>query len=451
MVFEALGSTRCTNGEGSVADDAAGRALSWVLERQGDDHGWATESSKAVIAVNLANSTALSGVERELTSKQLQINFLVDMWGFQKDEKNWGCGPRPSNMTENGTTTTRKPYYICSRRDYPLTTGRIAEYVLAFVSLCFDVRSFHGRDMTAILQHHPGVMDYESAFVVLATCAAGAPVRRRSYSKLMTVAHDPNDLHGTDTLALSVLALRCVAETTSRSVDRHLSGPIAALVTRQEADGGFGNFHSTLLAVQALRLEREQGWNESAAVAYLLSHQQEDGSFGNLFDTTQVLPVLLGRTLLNVTTTDCHRDGGERGGAEVTEDPPTVPPPTTTAAPPTLINFTLWLWVGPDVNKTFSQALTIPQNTSLFDAMKLAAERDSNFEFSATVWPNGHYIHTIGGVHEQKVGYMFWLLYRLKASPNVESKPVNTQLSATGVDDVFPEEGEHILFWYKKI
>ncbi|XP_043197331.1 uncharacterized protein CG3556-like isoform X4 [Amphibalanus amphitrite] len=415
MVFEALGSTRCTNGEGSVADDAAGRALSWVLERQGDDHGWATESSKAVIAVNLANSTALSGVERELTSKQLQINFLVDMWG---------------------------------RRDYPLTTGRIAEYVLAFVSLCFDVRSFHGRDMTAILQHHPGVMDYESAFVVLATCAAGAPVRRRSYSKLMTVAHDPNDLHGTDTLALSVLALRCVAETTSRSVDRHLSGPIAALVTRQEADGGFGNFHSTLLAVQALRLEREQGWNESAAVAYLLSHQQEDGSFGNLFDTTQVLPVLLGRTLLNVTTTDCHRDGG---GAEVTEDPPTVPPPTTTAAPPTLINFTLWLWVGPDVNKTFSQALTIPQNTSLFDAMKLAAERDSNFEFSATVWPNGHYIHTIGGVHEQKVGYMFWLLYRLKASPNVESKPVNTQLSATGVDDVFPEEGEHILFWYKKI
>ena len=64
---------------------------------------------------------------------------------------------------------------------------------------------------------------------------------------------------------------------------------------------------------QALRLEGEQGWNDSAAVAYLLSHQQEDGSFGNLFDTTQVLPVLLGRTLLNVTTTGCHLAEGEDG------------------------------------------------------------------------------------------------------------------------------------------
>lgn len=400
-------------GEGDSSP--AARALASVLSQQQEDHGWGSETSKAVIAVSLTNSSVLSGVERELTIKQLQINFLVDMWG---------------------------------RRDYPLTTGRIAEYVLAFVSLCYDVRSFHGRDLTAILQHHPGVMDYEAAFVVLATCAAGAPVKRKSYSKLIALTHDPKDLHGTDTLALSVLALRCVAETSSRSVERHLAGPIAALVTRQEADGGFANFHSTLLAVQALRLEREQAWNDSAAVAYLLSHQQEDGSFGNLFDTTQVLPVLSGRTLLNVTTTNCHL---KDESATSTDAPATVPPPVVTTAPPTLINFTFWLWVGPSVNKTFSQKLTVPQNTSMFDAMKLAAERDSNFEFSATVWPNGHYIHTIGGVHEQKVGYMFWLLYRLKAEPMVESKPLNTQLSATGVDEVFPEEGEHILFWYKKI
>ena len=67
-------------------------------------------------------------------------------------------------------------------------------------------------------------------------------------------------------------------------------------------------------------------------------------------------------------------------GAEVTEVPPTVPPPTVTTAPPTLITFTFWLWVGSDAEKVFSQKLTVPQNTSLFDAMKLAAERDTNFE-----------------------------------------------------------------------
>ncbi|XP_037090999.1 uncharacterized protein CG3556-like [Pollicipes pollicipes] len=80
------------------------------------DGGWDSETAKAVIAVSLANSSALTGVERQLTLKQLQIHFLVDMWG---------------------------------RKDYPLTTGRIAEYVLAFSSLCLDVRNFHGRDLTA--------------------------------------------------------------------------------------------------------------------------------------------------------------------------------------------------------------------------------------------------------------------------------------------------------------
>ena len=66
---------------GSAAADAADRALASVLSRQLADHGWGPETSKAVIAVSLANSTALDTVERELTLKQLQINFLVDMWG----------------------------------------------------------------------------------------------------------------------------------------------------------------------------------------------------------------------------------------------------------------------------------------------------------------------------------------------------------------------------------
>jgi len=402
-------------------ESAARSALSWLLQQQSEDHGWESETAKAVIAVSLANSSSLSAAERELTVKQLQINFLVDMWG---------------------------------RKEYPLTTGRIAEYVLAFVSLCFDVTNFHGRDLTAILRHHRGVMDYESAFVVLATCAAGSTVRRRSYSKLISVTDDSDDLHGTDTLALSVLALRCVADTSSRSVERHLAGPLHALVTRQEKDGGFGNFHSSLLAVQALRAEQAPGWNESAAMAYLAAHQQADGSFGNLFDTTQVLPVLSGRSLLDVADTDCHH--AATGRDEVTTTTTTVAPPVAPseaapAAPPSLVNMTLWLWIGPAVNATYSAQLTVPQNTSLFDCLKLAAERDSHFEFSATVWPNGHYIHTIGGFHEQKVGYHFWLLYRLPAAPDPANKPVNTALSATGVDDVFPENGEHILFWYKTI
>lgn len=40
---------------------------------------------------------------------------------------------------------------------------------------------------------------------------------------------------------------------------------------------------------------------------------------------------------------------------------------------------TLWLWVGADVGEKHSIRLEVPANTSLFECMQLAAERDPHF------------------------------------------------------------------------
>ena len=52
--------------------------------------------------------------------------------------------------------------------------------------------------------------------------------------------------------------------------------------------------------------------------------------------------------------------------------------------------------------------------------------------FSATVWPNGHYVHTISGFREQPVGYHYWLLYRLPTEPDPASPPPTTFVAPAG-------------------
>lgn len=71
--------------------------------------------------------------------------------------------------------------------------------------------------------------------------------------------------------------------------------------------------------------------------------------------------------------------------------------------------------------------------------------------FSATEWPNGHYVHTLSGLKEEPMSYHFWLLYKLKSCPDTQNPPSNNLVAPTGVDDLIVQDGEHYLFWYKKL
>lgn len=74
-----------------------------------------------------------------------------------------------------------------------------------------------------------------------------------------------------------------------------------------------------------------------------------------------------------------------------------------------------------------------------------------SYRFSATEWPNGHYVHTLSGLKESPMSYHFWLLYKLKSCPDTQNPPSNNLVAPTGVDDLIVQDGEHYLFWYKKL
>lgn len=64
--------------------------------------------------------------------------------------------------------------------------------------------------------------------------------------------------------------------------------------------------------------------------------------------------------------------------------------------------------------------------------MQMAADIDPRFEFSASEWPNGHYVHTLAGCREEPMGYHYWLLYRLPEQPDAANPPGNQLVAPVG-------------------
>lgn len=116
------------------------------------------------------------------------------------------------------------------------------------------------------------------------------------------------------------------------------------------------------------------------------------------------------------------------------------------------------LWIGQSnisserVLASVSITTTAVRNATFYTVMVLAAELDpAHFAFEASQWPNGHYVHTIAGHREEPMGYHYWLLYRLDNKPDPQHPPGSHQVAPVGVDDLLVEDGDHFLFWYKKL
>lgn len=104
---------------------------------------------------------------------------------------------------------------------------------------------------------------------------------------------------------------------------------------------------------------------------------------------------------------------------------------STTPQVPVMVNVSYTLWVGTNVNETYNLTITAPKNETFYSVMVLAAEMSPHFQFVASEWPNGHYVHTLAGYKEEPMSYHYWLLYRLPSRPDPSSPPGN-QLVAPG-------------------
>uniref|UniRef100_A0ABD2WGG0 Uncharacterized protein n=1 Tax=Trichogramma kaykai TaxID=54128 RepID=A0ABD2WGG0_9HYME len=495
-IFAEAGTNDGTAATKALQQSMLERAEAWLWSERDREAGWGNETQRVLLALRLTqlsrdvDEAPPASLDMQLSAKRLELEIVLQLW---------------------------------RHRDIGGSPLRLARYTIALNAMCMDPRQFYGHDLIGTLQHRETPTDYEFTLSALAACNAQAHVRKRQMRRLLDIAHTAQD-HTIDTVAMCIMTLRCIVQDhRHRNLQHFVRKPSLNLAQRQLRDGSFGDLRSTALAVQALEeVENEplNNWNKTAAINWLSRRQRDDGSFeGDLRNTAEVVVALAPRKLSSIRMLDCGEELAGNGqvtkiiginGGETSQPTnsqyvpsstglPTSSPHQSTVIPSVssdffstainkeatvtssyvitrpqnpLVNVTYTLWVGSDVNEIHNLSLQAPKNETFYEVMVLAAQRSTDFTFSAYEWPNGHYVHTLAGYKEEPMSYHYWLLYRLPSPPEPSSPPGNQLVapggnnfkiilvkcsnlksifSITGVDDLQISDGEHYLFWYKKL
>ncbi|XP_061722631.1 uncharacterized protein CG3556 isoform X1 [Cydia pomonella] len=410
------------------------KALQYLLQHRQPDWGWGNDTHDVMLTLQLANNTGKEieqqGLEMQLSAKQMEIEILLMM---------------------------------SKHHESPPPLARLAAYTLALGALCKDPRSFHGRDLVAALLHREPPHDFDFAYATLAACSSAAHVRRRHIRRLLDIANAAAD-HSLDTISMVILALRCVVQDhRHRSLLHFVRRPMAGLARQQHPDGGFGTqLTTTALAIQALEDSdsgpgAHQHWSLPSARKWLLERQQADGGWGDVRDTAAAVAALTPASLAAVRPPHCRNKLQDNRNDSLDNNngdgslKMSYLSHTSNESDARNVSFTYTLWLGTNVTENYTLYMMAPRNISFYHVMQMAAEQDPKFKFEASEWPNGHYVHTLAGHKEEPMGYHYWLLYRLTEIPDPASPPGNQLVAPVGVDDLLVEDGEHYLFWYKKL
>ncbi|CAG9815211.1 unnamed protein product [Phaedon cochleariae] len=413
-------SEKTTIEESSVVE----RALAWLVTQREADWGWRNDTPKVLTALQLwprEEAHLMAEVlEMQLSLKQMEVEIVVLLW---------------------------------RHHEIPITPPKLAQYCLALSGACQDPRQFHGHDLIATLLHHEPVRDIEFAYASLAACTARSHVRKKQIRRLLDIANTAKD-HNIDTVAMTILALRCIVKDhRHRNLQHSLRRPCISLARQQQQDGGFGNLYNTALTLQALQDMNEinNHWNRSAAKSYIESRQDPDGAFTDPNLTAEIVFALSDRGLSHIRNLDCGKYDNDMDNHVEIDGLSKSLYPHGNDSDPRNVTVTYTLWVGANVTENATVTLTAPRNTSFYHVMQAAMDADPRFTFEASEWPNGHYVHTLAGYKEEPMGYHYWLLYRLPEVPDPLAPPANQLVAPVGVDDLLIEEGDHYLFWYKKL
>lgn len=96
-----------------------------------------------------------------------------------------------------------------------------------------------------------------------------------------------------------------------------------------------------------------------------------------------------------------------------------------------MVNVSYTIWIG--TNESHHIIVNAPKNGTFYNVMVLAAEMSHYFQFTASEWPNGHYVHTLAGLKEEPMSYHYWLLYRLFSPPDKLLPPGNQLVAPGGI------------------
>uniref|UniRef100_A0A8C8VFB5 Transcobalamin-2 n=1 Tax=Pelusios castaneus TaxID=367368 RepID=A0A8C8VFB5_9SAUR len=310
-------------------------------------------------------------------------------------------------------------------------TGRLALYLLALRAACENMETDQRRQVVTQLKHHlhkemrridsqgyghPITSYYQYSLAALALCIHGKKVDTHVIQKLLnnekhkfTHGEEPS----MDTEAMAGLAFTCLERAnlyddgTVEAVHLAAKSVTEKILQAQTAQGTFGNIFSSALAVQLLIATR---WSkqkpECPKVMAALLESLKGGDFQNPMTMSQLLPVLYGKSYLDIASMECRAESD-------TLVLDTSCPKSQLVIPGTdMITVQLIVEHPPHPEKLYNHSIQVPAGSSLFDVLTAAQDGPEKFTFKTQKTQQGLFLTTVMGVRAGDRDRRYWQLLR---------------------------------------
>ncbi|XP_067122522.1 uncharacterized protein [Centruroides vittatus] len=359
------------------------KALSWLRKQRKSDWGWGRDTNRAIVTLRLSEEVDLNttNVTNQLMFKQLKLQLSQTL--LTNDIKD-------------------------------IKTYEIASYVNSLLAVCSNPKNFEEFDLVDLLEVRIEESESINPAIALAICNSNQTIRPKEMKKLEEVFLLKKDSpHRIDSQAYALMAFSCLKTRTKQfpSLRKYkfmdFNETIKNLSKLQNKDGSFGNIYTTAVLLHALLSIEQHGnkegeWNVTQAINYLLSHQKQDGSFGDGLSTYLILPILNGKTFVNLGSLNCSMNRPHNLTIKEEID--------SRRTGKHRVNY--YIIVGENKDIIFSLFLNVPINSTFFEIMQLAEELDDKFRFKSIDYPWGKYIYSIFGIvnHPEEMNY--WQLFK---------------------------------------
>ncbi|GIY15926.1 uncharacterized protein CG3556 [Caerostris extrusa] len=367
--------------------EARQNAISWLKKKRYASWGWRDYTSRAVVALYLASDANFNGtiLEEELMAKQAELETAVALL-------------RSS-----------------------LTNSELSMFINSLLVTCHNPRKFYGHNLVTRLKEQ-----------VKESKGFTHPSSNYPFIKELQ--------------AVAIIALSCNFNNSEEVGKLFLSETLTLyentvnhFMEVQLQDGSFGNAYTTALITQALISsvqyfkQHSKSWNLKAAIKYLMDHLNSSST--DFLSTYLTLPLLNGKTLMDVSKVNCSANPRKHGDDPVSELKDYL-------GPKMRVQFSLYIGDEKDVIHTI--ALRVPENYTGSEVMELAEVEDPKYKFKWKAMSGKMYVYDIANIANDLEMGKFWLLYVGEASNTNHLIHLTTS-----PDELILKAEDHLVFWYK--
>ncbi|GIX74904.1 uncharacterized protein CG3556 [Caerostris darwini] len=254
-------------------------------------------------------------------------------------------------------------------------------FINSLLVTCHNPRKFYGHDLvTRLKKQVKESLNFTHPLSYLALCNARESWPQKAISDLNNILSSSSNYPFIEDLqAMAIIALSCNVNNTEDVGKIFLSGTltlyentISHFMELQLEDGSFGNAYTTALITQAFIAslkEHSKSWKLNAAIKYLMDHLNSTST--DFLSTYLTLPLLNGKTLMDISKINCSANPRKHGDDPVSEL-------NDYLGPKMHVQFSLYIGDEKDVIHTI--ALRVPENYTAAEVMELAEVEDPKYK-----------------------------------------------------------------------